>query len=215
MATNNNEKSGKRWIWVLVKWISIFVIGILCGVYFKTHLGDEKSPSTPTEKVAPSKATNKSTNEKASTGQTAATQQSQQSKEDVATPAQEQTSNSKQVESETMIEEPVAKTTVTNPNEEAYLSLSEFLKKKGKSLRLKEARKKASGEEASVISTMDKLQGTKFYTMGLEDIKENCSKYASEYRKNGKYFASDADFYEAYISADYSMILKENKKAAK
>lgn len=213
MATNNNKKSGKRWIWVLVKWISIFVIGILCGVYFKNHPGDDNSSSTTTEKVAPSKATNKDTNQKAGTGQTAPTQQTQQPKEDVAAPVQEQTSNSKPIESVATVE-PATETAVSNPQEETYLSLSEFLKTKGKSLRLKEARKKASGEEASVIATMDKLQGTKFYTMALADIKENCPKYASEYKKNGKYFASEADFYEAYISTDYSKILKDNKNNA-
>ena len=33
-----------------------------------------------------------------------------------------------------------------------------------------------------------------------------------EWSKNGKFFESKAEFYDAYISSDYKKILKANKK---
>ncbi len=95
---------------------------------------------------------------------------------------------------------------------QTYLALMTLLADEGESLKLCEAQNKTKGKEANVIGKMSQLRGTQYYNDALNDLLGYCPKYASEYSKNGKYFASDADFYQSYISTDYSKILKAKKK---
>ena len=95
---------------------------------------------------------------------------------------------------------------------QTYLALSTVLENEGKSLKLCEAQNETNGQEANVIGKMSQLRGTKYYNNALKDLVRCCPKYAKEYSKNGKYFASEAEFYQSYINPDYSKILKAKKK---
>lgn len=106
-------------------------------------------------------------------------------------------------------------TTESDASYQTYLALSALLESEGKSLKLCEAQNQTKGQEANVIGKMGQLRGTKYYNNALIDIMRYCPKYASEYSKNGKYFASEAEFYQAYISPDYSKTLKAKKKEKK
>ena len=102
--------------------------------------------------------------------------------------------------------------TESDASYQTYLALSTLLESEGKTLKLCEAQKQTKGQEANVIEKMSQLRGTKYYKNALMDIMSYCPKYASEYSKNGKYFASEAEFYQAYIAPDYSKTLKAKKK---
>ena len=106
-------------------------------------------------------------------------------------------------------------TTESDASYQTYLALSALLESEGKSLKLCEAQNQTKGQEANVIGKMGQLRGTKYYNNALIDIMRYCPKYASEYSKNGKYFASEAEFYQAYIIPDYSKKLKAKKKEKK
>jgi len=95
---------------------------------------------------------------------------------------------------------------------EIYKALTDILESKGKSLKLNEAEGSNRGYESNIIVQMNQLRGTKYYNNALKEIMRCCPKYASEYSKNGKYFASEAEFYQSYISTNYSKILKTKKK---
>ncbi len=95
---------------------------------------------------------------------------------------------------------------------EIYKALTDILESKGKSLKLNEAEGSNRGYESNIIVQMNQLRGTKYYNNALKEIMRCCPKYASEYSKNGKYFASEAEFYQSYISTDYSKKLKAKKK---
>ena len=95
---------------------------------------------------------------------------------------------------------------------QTYLALSTLLESDGKSLKLCEAQNETNGKEANVIGKMKQLRGTKYYNNALKDLVRCCPKYAKEYSKSGKYFASEAEFYQSYINPDYSSILKTKKK---
>lgn len=96
-----------------------------------------------------------------------------------------------------------------------YLALSTLLESEGKSLKLCGAQNETEGQAANVIGKMSQLLGTKYYNNALEDLVRCCPKYAKEYLKNGKYFDSEAVFYQSYINPDYSKILKAKKKESK
>ena len=93
-----------------------------------------------------------------------------------------------------------------------YLALISILENNGKSLKLCEAQKLTKGQEVDVIKKMRLLQGTGLYYNALKEMLKYCPKYANEYSKNGKYFASEAEFYQAYIAPNYSKSLKAKKK---
>lgn len=95
---------------------------------------------------------------------------------------------------------------------EIYKALTDILESKGKSLKLNEAEGLTKGYESTIVVQMNQLRGTKYYNNALKEIMRCCPKYASEYSKNGKYFASEAEFYQSYISTDYSKKLKAKKK---
>lgn len=100
----------------------------------------------------------------------------------------------------------------TDASYQTYLALVTLLENDGKSLKLCEAKKLTKGQELNLIEKMSELRGTTYYNTALKGIAKYCPKYASEYSKNGKYFASEADFYQSYINPDYSKILKAKKK---
>jgi hypothetical protein len=102
--------------------------------------------------------------------------------------------------------------TESDASYQTYLALSTLLESEGKSLKLCEAQNQTKGREANVIGKMSQLNGTKYYGNALKDLVRYCPKYANEYSKNGKYFASEAEFYQAYIAPDYSKKLKAKKK---
>ncbi len=105
--------------------------------------------------------------------------------------------------------------TESDESYQTYLALSTLLENEGKSIKLCEAQNQTKGNEANVIGKMSQLRGTKYYNNALKDLVRYCPKYANEYSKNGKYFASEAEFYQAYIAPDYSKQLKAKKKEKK
>ena len=98
---------------------------------------------------------------------------------------------------------------------QTYLALMTLLADEGESLKLCEAQNKTKGKEANVIGKMIQLRGTKYYNDALNDLLGYCPRYADEYYKNGKYFASEAEFYQAYVAPNYSKTLKAKKKEKK
>ena len=128
------------------------------------------------------------------------------------TPSIEQTNT---VATSRSVATPKSTTTESDASHQTYLALSTLLESEGKSLKLCEAQKQTKGQEANVIGKMNQLRGTKYYSNALKDLVKYCPKYANEYSKNGKYFASEAEFYQAYIAPDYSKTLKAKKKENK
>lgn len=98
---------------------------------------------------------------------------------------------------------------------QTYLALSTLLESDGKSLKLREAQGETNEQVTNVIEKMSQLRDTKYYNNALKDLVRCCPKYAKEYSKNGKYFASEAEFYQSYINPDYSSILKAKKKESR
>jgi hypothetical protein len=63
-----------------------------------------------------------------------------------------------------------------------------------------------------LISMMDDSKGTPNYPKMIDFVIENNYKLNNEWTKNGQFFESKVDFWNAYISGNYKQILKERKK---
>jgi cytoskeletal protein RodZ len=163
--------------------------------------------SNASSKSAPSKTATTTSSSKPTTPQSSNSQSSSNSSSKTPSTAQTNTAA-------TSASMATTKSTATESEAsyQTYLALSTLLESEGKSLKLCEAQNQTKGQEANVIGKMSQLYGTKYYGNALKDLVRYCPKYASEYSKNGKYFASEAEFYRAYIAPDYSKQLKAKKK---
>lgn len=194
------------------------IIAVIAGVIIYNAIIDEDekkssdSQKPKTEQVS-TQTTNSQSSHTSTSNSTPTTSQS--GSYTYSTSSSNTTSNSSVTSNSASTASSSTASNSTAENDESYqtyLALSTLLENEGKSLKLCEAQNKEKGQEVNVISKMMQLRGTKYYNNALKDIVRYCPKYASEYSKNGKYFASEGDFYQAYINPDYSKILKANKK---
>jgi hypothetical protein len=194
------------------------IIGVIAGVIIYNAITDEEEKkSSDSQKPKTEQVSTQTTNNKSSYSSTSNTKPTTSQSESYTYSAG--SSNTTSNSSVTSSSESTASsssasnsTAETDESYQIYLALSTLLENEGKSLKLCESLNKEKGQEANVIGKMRQLRGTKYYNNALKDIVRCCPKYASEYSKNGKYFASEGDFFQAYINPDYSKILKANKK---
>ena len=64
----------------------------------------------------------------------------------------------------------------------------------------------------SILSAISKNHNKVYYSQLLDFVIETNKGLNKEWSKNGKYFDSKSDFYNAFLSDNYQQILKENKK---
>lgn len=64
----------------------------------------------------------------------------------------------------------------------------------------------------SILSTISESKNKPYYSQVLDFVIVTNKEMNKEWNKNGQYFVSKSEFYNAYISVDYKKILKENKK---
>ncbi|MBR5956751.1 MAG: hypothetical protein IKZ99_00115 [Salinivirgaceae bacterium] len=177
----------------------------------------KKQSTTSTKKTGSSKATTnaKPTSSKSTTTSSSKPATTQSSNTQASSSSTPKSSSSVPASTTATSASASNATSNTDLTYEIYLSLSKILEGEGKSLRLCEAQNQTKGQEAIVIGKMTQLYGTKYYNRALKDIVRCCPKYASEYSKNGKYFTSESEFYQAYITPNYSKTLKAKKKENK
>ena len=173
--------------------LGLAIVGFLAYVYVTGGLESSDSKETQTEKVS---QTTKSTYTSSDNSYSTSSSSNSYSTGSAGTSHNTSTTSSNS----------------TDASYQTYLALVTLLENDGKSLKLCEAKKLTKGQELNLIEKMSELQGTTYYNTALKGIAKYCPKYASEYSKNGKYFASEADFYQSYINPDYSKILKAKKK---
>lgn len=216
----------------LIKRIIITIVVLIIGLYIlsrnsnddkksedsqKTEQVTTKKQSTSTTKTTSSSKTTSGKNASTTASSSKSTASSQKSAVSKSTTASSSNSTSTAPKSTAVTTTTTASSSSSSTAEsdasyQTYLALSTFLENEGKSIKLCEALNRTKGNEANVIGKMSQLRGTKYYNNALKDLVRYCPKYASEYSKNGKYFASEADFYQAYINPEYSKMLKTKKK---
>lgn len=195
----------------LILALIVFIAGIIVGLTVDIDKSEKSEKSKP----------------KATTTQVT-TQKNESNKQ--ATPSKQSVTKQEPVEKKQMLETTTAKQEPTQKSEpevtnrqivsqtspEATLNiLTDFLKEYGANLTLKGAEDSKRNEVQTVLNRTNKLKGTDYYQKALDEINKYCPQYAEEYEKNGKYFESESDFYEAYITDNYSKILRKNKKSKK
>ncbi|MBO7476785.1 MAG: hypothetical protein J6U04_02485 [Salinivirgaceae bacterium] len=164
------------------------------------------SKTTASSKPASSKSTTISSSKPANT------QTSGSSSNSSSTTSKTNSSTTAQTNISTTTSSASSSAAKSDESYQTYLALMTLLADEGESLKLCEAQNKTRGKEANVIGKMSQLRGTQYYDEALNDLLGYCPRYADEYYKNGKYFASEAEFYQAYIAPDYSKTLKAKKK---
>lgn len=64
----------------------------------------------------------------------------------------------------------------------------------------------------NLVNMVYACDGSAYYDKIIDILITNNSSLLTEYTKNGSYFSSEAEFYEAFSSEDYKDILKSNKR---
>ena len=226
LSQENVKEDNRGCLYRFFRWIIrsiIVIVGIFILLYIESKLENPKKTEQTTTQTTKSQSTatakntstpkasasskSASSNSKPTTTQSSNLQSSSNSSFNTPSTAQTNTAATS-----TSVATTKSTTTESDASYQTYLALSTLLESEGKSLKLCEAQNKTKGLEATVIGKMSLLHGTKYYGNALKDLVRYCPKYASEYSKNGKYFASEAQFYQAYIAPDYSKKLKAKKK---
>ena len=221
-----------RWIISAI----IVIVGIFIFLYIESKLSDDDKTSGTTKKTEQSSTqtpkkqsttTAKNTNSSKTTvssksassnstttssSKPATTQSSGSASNSSSTNSETYSSTTVPSSSSTATSSTSSSATEYDESYQTYLALMTLLADEGESLKLCEAQNKTKGKEANVIGKMSQLRGTKYYNDALNDLLGYCPRYADEYYKNGKYFASEAEFYQAYIAPNYSKTLKAKKK---
>ena len=81
-----------------------------------------------------------------------------------------------------------------------------------KEIKLNNMNKKPNAATSEVIQYLNYTKANYFYTKVVSYLIETIPSVKKEYEKNGQYFKSEVEFFEAYTSDSYNNILKENKK---
>jgi hypothetical protein len=63
-----------------------------------------------------------------------------------------------------------------------------------------------------ILYVVNSCKNKSYYPQVIDLVIEINTKLNTEWTKNGKYFKTKVDFYEAYMSDNYKQILKDNKK---
>ncbi|MBP7368765.1 MAG: hypothetical protein KA976_03450 [Paludibacteraceae bacterium] len=69
-----------------------------------------------------------------------------------------------------------------------------------------------NAEREKILSAINDCRNKPYYSEVINFVIENNKGLNKEWTKNGKFFESKSEFYNAYISNDYKNILKSNKK---
>ena len=80
-----------------------------------------------------------------------------------------------------------------------------------KDIKLSNMNKKPNEETAEIIEYIAYFKKSYFYNRAVKYLIQTFPKVQKEYEKNGSYFASEIEFFEAYSSDSYSKILKDKK----
>ena len=192
--------------------LGLAIVGFIAFCYIGESLKDDDSQKSKTEQESTQ------TTKTQSTYTTSDNSYSTTSKSTASSSISTSNSYSTASESATINNTTATSANISSEYDESYqtyLALKTLLYDEGKSLKLCEAQNESNGQEANVIRKIGQLRGTKYYNNALKDLVRCCPKYAKEYSKNGKYFASEAEFYQSYINPDYSSILKAKKKESR
>ena len=81
-----------------------------------------------------------------------------------------------------------------------------------KDINLSNVNKKPNAYTEQVMQYLTELKKSYYYDKGVSFLIQTMPKVQKEYEKNGQYFNSEIEFFEAYSSNSYSQTLKENKK---
>jgi len=81
-----------------------------------------------------------------------------------------------------------------------------------KEIKLSNMNKKPNAATSEVIKCLNYTKAHYFYTKVVSYLIETIPSVKKEYEKNGQYFKSEVEFFEAYSLDSYNNILKENKK---
>lgn len=237
LSQENVKEDNRGCLYRLFRWIIrsiIVIVGIFIILYIESKISDDNKTSESPKKTeqtttqTPKKQSTTTTNSTSSSSASSKPATSKTATTGSPKPSATQLSNSQSSSNSSFNTPSTAQTntaatsasvattksaeTESDASYQTYLALSTLLESEGKSLKLCEAQKQTKGQEADVIGKMSQLRGTKYYSNALKDLVKYCPKYANEYSKNGKYFASEAEFYQAYIAPDYSKTLKAKKK---
>lgn len=195
----------------LILALIVFVAGIIVGLTVDIDKSETSEKSTPKETTTQVTTQKKDGNKQATQSKQSVTKQEPVEKKQML-----ETTSVKQEQPQETEPEVTNRQNVSQTSPEATLNiLTDFLKEYGANLTLKGAEDSKRNEVQTVINRTNKLKGTDYYQKALDEIKKYCPQYAEEYEKNGKYFESESDFYEAYITDNYSKILRKNKKSKK
>ena len=72
--------------------------------------------------------------------------------------------------------------------------------------------KKINEANVVVVACLNYTKSHYYYDKVVSYLIQTLPKAQKEYEKNGRYFNSEIDFFEAYTSDSYNKNLKENKK---
>lgn len=104
--------------------------------------------------------------------------------------------------------------TRTNANNDLTI-LKSLIIQNVKDFNVSNINKKPNAHESRLITLLDNLKKSYYYDKAVDFIIQNLPKVQKEYEKNGHYFMTKKQFFEAYSSDSYSKILRENKKKYK
>ena len=91
-------------------------------------------------------------------------------------------------------------------------ALKKYVTSNGKNINLSNMKKKPNDQTSYVIKKLDELKRSYYYSDAVSYLIGAFPKVQKEYEKNGQYFKSEVEFFEAYTSDSYSSILKDKKK---
>ena len=80
-----------------------------------------------------------------------------------------------------------------------------------KDIKLSNINKKPNEATRRIINNIEYFKKSYYYSRAVKYLIQTFPKVLKEYEKNGSYFASELEFFEAYSSDSYSKILKDKK----
>ena len=91
--------------------------------------------------------------------------------------------------------------------------LKQYIASYGKKVKLSNMNKNPNDQTSYVIKRLGELKRSYYYySDAVSYLIETFPKVQKEYEKNGQYFQSQVEFFDAYTSDSYSSVLKDKKK---
>ena len=92
------------------------------------------------------------------------------------------------------------------------LHMQNYVEEHIKDIKLSNINKKPNDATTKIINYLAEFKKTYFYDRAVKSLMQSYPKVAKEYEKNSQYFSSEVEFFDAYTSDSYSVILKDKKK---